>query len=208
MSSSWSANPDTDLREMLLLDQQLKEKKLSFIRRLPGMRDAPTPVVEKLAEDFRYDTMEHDEVFCREGDYGECMFFLISGRARCEIKGTKIRDFSEGSFFGEMAAIYGQIRTATIVALTPCRYFVVYREALLEAIVAQPQFGIEMEKIVVQRLVECEYAPEIRQRGDVHAEIMAKVEVELSRRAAGRPRNNNTDSVVVPWLRCITRCSD
>lgn len=60
------------------------------------------------------------EAIVSEGEPGESMFFLITGRAEARLHtGTTVRTYGPGSYFGELSFINpGHKRSATIVAVT------------------------------------------------------------------------------------------
>jgi len=73
-------------------------------------------------------------VFCREGEPGDEMFFVLTGAVSIRRGGLELARVVKGSFFGEMTFLLGQERSATAVALEPCRCVVVHGknfEALL-----------------------------------------------------------------------------
>ncbi|TAN78996.1 MAG: cyclic nucleotide-binding domain-containing protein [Magnetospirillum sp.] len=83
------------------------------------------------------------EVLMREGDTGECMYFIVSGQVEVKGKaGTFI--LKTGDFFGEIALIERCPRTATVKAISRCQLlildardfhkFVAHDHALLEVI--------------------------------------------------------------------------
>ncbi len=73
-------------------------------------------------------------VFCREGETGGDMYFLLEGAVSVVKAGREVARLEQGAFFGEMAFLLGQARTATVQAQAPCRCVLVHRknfEALL-----------------------------------------------------------------------------
>ena len=54
-----------------------------------------------------------DTIF-REGDRGGSFYFVIRGGVQATKSGAFVADFAEGNFFGEIAALTGQQRTATL----------------------------------------------------------------------------------------------
>ena len=60
-------------------------------------------------------------VFFQEGDPGAEMYFLLSGAVSIRKSGTEIAVVRQGNFFGEMTLLLGLDRSATAVALEPCR---------------------------------------------------------------------------------------
>jgi len=73
-------------------------------------------------------------VFCREGEPGGEMFFVLGGTVSIRKGGEELARVGKGTFFGEMTFLLGMERSASAVALEPCRCVVVHRknfEALL-----------------------------------------------------------------------------
>ena len=66
-----------------------------------------------------------DAVVVKEGDDASNeIFYLVKGQALAEIKGRVVGTINPGQWFGEMAAILGTSRTATVRALTTCEVLV------------------------------------------------------------------------------------
>jgi membrane protein len=65
-------------------------------------------------------------VFFQEGEAGAEMFYLLTGSVGIRKGEGEIARIGPGSFFGEMAFLLGQDRTAGAVALAPCRCVVVH----------------------------------------------------------------------------------
>jgi voltage-gated potassium channel len=55
----------------------------------------------------------------RRGEPGDAMYFIISGEARVELAPEPVT-LGPGSFFGEMALLFGIPRSATVIATKPC----------------------------------------------------------------------------------------
>jgi CRP-like cAMP-binding protein len=99
-----------------------------FTRRVTGGRILP----------FKGDTrllleVPTDWVFFQEGETGEEMFFVLSGRVMLQ-EGRKTAVIGQGQAFGEATFLLGKARSATAVALEPCRCVIIHGhnfEALL-----------------------------------------------------------------------------
>ena len=57
-------------------------------------------------------------VIVRKGDVGDAMYFIVSGAVTVELDLEPVI-LSDGSFFGEMALLFGEPRSATVVATKP-----------------------------------------------------------------------------------------
>lgn len=92
------------------------------------------------------------EVIFERGSRGDRMFMVRSGEVRI-LLGTRLVDtVSPGGFFGEMALIDGEPRSATAEAGTRCRVAVLGREDVDFLFRKTPAFALEMMRVVAQRL--------------------------------------------------------
>jgi voltage-gated potassium channel len=55
----------------------------------------------------------------RRGRVGDCMYFIADGEVQVEVRPTPVR-LGAGSFFGELALLGDSVRSANVVAVTPC----------------------------------------------------------------------------------------
>jgi putative membrane protein len=67
------------------------------------------------------------EVLVRQGELGQEFFIVESGTAEASIDGRHIREFGPGDFFGEMALLEEERRTATVTATSPMVVIVMTR---------------------------------------------------------------------------------
>jgi hypothetical protein len=80
------------------------------------------------------------DIIVAEGGPGDSLFILASGSVKAFVRNpkgsyVKVHELGEGAFFGEIAALTGRPRTATITAATPCELLELDR-ATLDAITA------------------------------------------------------------------------
>ncbi|MEJ0094900.1 MAG: Crp/Fnr family transcriptional regulator [Methylocella sp.] len=81
------------------------------------------------------------------------VFFLISGVARVMIRSisgreTILRDIDAGAFFGELAAIDGQTRSASILAVTDATIAKMTAPTFLEVVTTHPDVSLRLLRIV------------------------------------------------------------
>ena len=87
-----------------------------------------------------------------EGDKGDYMYVVLDGYVDLDVRGKLLETVGPGSFFGEMALIDAQSRSATATAKTDCR-LVPISEKRLEFMVQQtPYFSLHMMRVIVQRI--------------------------------------------------------
>ena len=93
-------------------------RNLALVRRVPFFRVLSTAGVAELAHMLRpLELAERSTVF-RQGDHGDCMFFIVSGDIEIDVPPKPVR-LSAGKFFGEMALLSGRSRGASAIALRP-----------------------------------------------------------------------------------------
>ena len=61
----------------------------------------------------------------REGEPGDALFVILEGEAKVEHQGVDIDHVTAGAYFGELAILDGEPRSATVVAVTPVKVAVV-----------------------------------------------------------------------------------
>lgn len=88
-------------------------------------------------------THEPGDIVFAEGEPGDSMYLLGSGRVKAFIKDPRgryklVREMFEGDFFGEIALLSGKPRTATVTAATHCELLTLDRKTLDEIAVTHP----------------------------------------------------------------------
>ena len=77
-----------------------------------------------------------NEIIIREGDYGDCMYFVESGVYECSIVdnegiqgGTRIlRNYQTGDSFGELCLLHSARRQANVISKTDGMLYCINRE--------------------------------------------------------------------------------
>ncbi len=92
----------------------------------------------------------------RQGEVGDQMFVIESGRAEVTVEESPrhsitIAFLGPGDFFGEMALISEETRTATVRAIEDCKLLVLDRRTLYAALPPDSDAIIELTKLVDQR---------------------------------------------------------
>jgi hypothetical protein len=125
-------------------------------------------VVSPLFKDFSVDemvaviqglkllTFERSRVILRQGDPGDRMYMLTSGRVRAFVRNaegqqTPLADLNEGAFFGEVSILTGKPRNATIVAVTRCELLELERATLDGIVERHPRVRDVLEEFARQR---------------------------------------------------------
>lgn len=85
------------------------------------MRDGRRPRIRKVGA---------GDALVRQGDAGEELFLLLDGVLAAEVDGERLAELGPGAVLGERALLEGGLRTATLVALTPCKVAVARADEL------------------------------------------------------------------------------
>lgn len=128
----------------------------------PGLK--ASPLFEGLAEDelialirgLRLLSAEAGDILVSEGEPGESVFILAAGQVRIFVSGAGGRSWpigtlGEGSFFGEIGALWGQPRSATVVASSACELLELERPALDRIALAHPRVREVLESVGAAR---------------------------------------------------------
>jgi len=108
--------------------------------------------LNRLAGDTDELTFGPGEAVVREGDLGETMFVVLEGEGKVVRSGKKVGTVLPGDFFGELAAIDAQPRSASVVAVTPLRVLRLFRRHLLALLKDEPQITLKLLDGIVRRV--------------------------------------------------------
>lgn len=97
-------------------------------------------------------TLEPGTVLFREGDPVGPMFVVLEGTARILVAGHVVEMAGPGTLLGEIALIDDLPRTATVVAIAPCRVLPIGRPEFDLLVREKPEFARHVMKVLVQRL--------------------------------------------------------
>ena len=89
------------------------------------------------------ESYEGGEIVVSEGEPGDCVYAIARGRVRVYVKvrndrNAPLRTLGPGEVFGEIAALTGKKRTATVIAAEPCEVLRLERPVLDELMTEFP----------------------------------------------------------------------
>jgi CRP/FNR family cyclic AMP-dependent transcriptional regulator len=96
------------------------------------------------------------EVLCEEGATGHEFFLIVSGTAAVKRKGRKVATLGPGQWFGELALLDRQPRSATIVAETDMDLLVLEQRHFLGLLDTMPSLSRKMLAAMASRLREAD----------------------------------------------------
>jgi CRP/FNR family cyclic AMP-dependent transcriptional regulator len=96
-----------------------------------------------------------DTILIHEGDVGDTLYVVLSGRVRAFSRGSNDREITfgisgPGDYVGEMALDGGK-RSASVITLESTACAVVTRQTLLAHVAQYPEFAFELLALVIRR---------------------------------------------------------
>ena len=162
--------------------------------------------LEALAGQWKVRSYRRDELIIAHGEGDREVFFVLAGSARVTLfsvsgKEVAYRAIHRGDIFGELAAIDGKARSASVIAMEPTRAAILAPEAFRSLLNSHPSLGwallvhlsgvvrrmtervYEFSTLVVRERVICELlrrADEAGARRGAEAVIPAPRQLELA----------------------------
>ena len=91
------------------------------------------------------------KVLAREGEIGHEFFVIQDGTAEVTRDGQRVGELGPGDFFGEMALLGEDVRTATVTATSPMTIIVMTRSSFRALDRSQPQVHAAVQDAIQQR---------------------------------------------------------
>src|SRR5207248_216183 len=116
----------------------------------------PAEIRTRLARRARTRAYAVQEIILRQGDVGNELFILESGEVvvtaqRPGEAPLEVARLGPGAFFGEMGALTGEPRTATVRATRECKVLVVDKAALAEVFESSPELAGHVSQTIARR---------------------------------------------------------
>jgi len=92
------------------------------------------------------------DVIFQKGDPAKEMYVVIEGEVEIQVLDTMVEVVDKGGFFGEMALITVEPRSATVVAKTDCKLVPVDERRFLFMLQETPGFALLIMRVLVERL--------------------------------------------------------
>ena len=108
--------------------------------------------LERVAEACSEVDVEEGTALLRECDFGYSLFAITSGTADVLQDGTVLRKLAPGDVFGEIAALSGGRRTATVVATSRLGLVTVFNRDLWKLEHNAPEVIAALRKTITKRL--------------------------------------------------------
>jgi CRP-like cAMP-binding protein len=187
--------------------------KVGYLKRLPMFCELGEESIAKLASRLESKRFETGQVLFQQGDYGDILYIIKSGRVKIVSDGTQgeelvFNQFGPGDFFGEMALIDGAPRSASAVALTTAEMLLLKRDDFLHVLAEHPLVAVEIIRGISTKLrfattyIQKAIAWSQRIASGEYTSAMGDIEQErISLKSEGQSDQAQVDSLIAAFFR-------
>ena len=135
---------------------RLKVAPEELLRKIPFLAEVPEAEFEELTRKMNRHSVTAGEKVIQQGESGGCLYMIARGVVRISrnVNGQEINlaTLIAGDFFGEMALLHDEKRTATVTSMSPCTFYVLERKDLQDVMKDKPSIRQALEAAARQRL--------------------------------------------------------
>lgn len=126
------------------IDKKLTAKaKLELTGKIPLFQFLSYAEMIKVMSISELFKMKAGQVVCKEGEPGNEMMIILSGKLQVIIQGKTIAELGEGQAVGEMSMIEGGLRTATLTTMVDTNLLALSRNTLFDLLRAEPELCVK-----------------------------------------------------------------
>jgi len=127
-------------------------QKIDLIRRVPLFARCSKPELKEIAMLADEIDLRAGKELTRQGALGREFFVLLEGTADVKKDNRKVNTLGPGDFFGEIALVSREPRTATVIATSPVRALVITDRSFRRLLDDAPQVQTKVMEAMAQRL--------------------------------------------------------
>jgi CRP/FNR family transcriptional regulator len=130
---------------------------MALLQSIPLFSDIPQEQLRSLVRVLERRTYRKGQIILHQGDEGDSMFAIVSGRVRIYLLSPDGHEWSvyicdAGDFFGEMSLLTGEPRSANAEAMQRTEVLVLRRPAFRDYLLSNPISAIRVIEALSQRL--------------------------------------------------------
>ncbi|MFA6450673.1 MAG: Crp/Fnr family transcriptional regulator [bacterium] len=127
------------------------------LKKVPLFSNLSASELESLSKEASIREYEKNETIIHKQDEGDSFFSLVSGRVKVVLTDDEGKEFIVGilqplEFFGEMALLDGEPRSASVVAIEKTEVIVLKREDFLRQFTTNPEMAKKVIAVLGKRL--------------------------------------------------------
>lgn len=138
--------------------QRLRVKPDELLKKVPFFANTTEEEFLALSQKMKRHSVAPREAIIRQGEKGNALFLIARGVVRISREQDGIsRDLTSlfaGDFFGEMALLHDEERTATVTSISPCTLYRLEREDVQDIMAQNPSIRLALEKADEERRQE------------------------------------------------------
>jgi CRP-like cAMP-binding protein len=138
----------------LKLGTREKSEVIDILAQVPLFAGIDRKKLGNMAESFKERTYGAGEVIEKEGDMGVAFYIVKDGSVEIRKRTRTIAKLGRGQFFGEMALLEKQPRSATVEAIEPTTCLVMTAWSFAGFIETQPKLAMGVMRELARRLRE------------------------------------------------------
>jgi len=155
---------------------------LEALRSVPLFSSLDDDAARDLRNLLSEKTVPQNTRLFRQGDTGDAMYLIESGRVRISIRSDDkqeltLAELAQGDFFGEMSLIDGRQRSADAHVIESARLAVLSRDAFLSFVRKKPDVALEMLSALTDRLRRTDELLRSRVSRNVNEEEQARMTI-------------------------------
>ena len=125
---------------------------IALLQDTPIFANTSEKSLESMIKSAVEKTVSPGEKLVQEGQGGVGFYLILEGKAEVIKDGQKLAELETGNFFGELAVIDGQPRTADVVAVTETKCWVLSQWAMKSVLDNHPEVALSMLEELARRL--------------------------------------------------------
>lgn len=128
-----------------------------FLGFVPIFSELPDTTIDKIEKIGTRKQFKKNDVILMEDEVGSALFVIVTGKVKVARTSSDGREviltiLSDSDFFGEMAILDGQTRSATVMAIEDSELFLIQRNDFIDLLKTYPDAAISLLQELTKRL--------------------------------------------------------
>jgi len=154
-------------------------KPITLLQEIDIFKAFPHDAKLFLSERIRRHRYQAGETVVQQGEAGDSLFIIVEGVVGVYVqmedgKSREVARLGAGNFFGEMALLTGEERTATVIAIVEIYLFELTKEDIAPLINEQPEVSAMISKVLTQRQMATRSKMQIEEDTETEKEAVYK----------------------------------
>ncbi|MEW5855501.1 MAG: cyclic nucleotide-binding domain-containing protein [Myxococcota bacterium] len=127
-------------------------EKVLFLKGVDLFSAIPGEDLSQIAQIADEVELDLGETIFKEGDLGDSLYLIVSGKVRIHRGDTEIAVLGERQVFGEMALLDSEPRSASVTALTDVTLLRIHQEDFADILAEKSEIAQGIIKVLTRRL--------------------------------------------------------